>query len=60
MINTAENSLKIGNGIFTIRDISKILNLPYHKVTFWLNNYWDGELGAEYKNVYSWTVKKSN
>jgi uncharacterized protein (DUF433 family) len=34
----------IGNGIYTISDISKILRLPYQKAYRWVNAYWDGIL----------------
>lgn len=56
---TQENNLKIGNGIYMIPDISRILRLPYHKVNSWVNKYWDGELGIEYQNEYSWVVDNS-
>lgn len=51
-----ENHLQIGNGFYTIPDISWILGLPKSKVRFWLNKYWDGELGANFKKQYSWSV----
>ena len=54
-----ENKLKIGNGIYTIPEIAKILRLPYHKVSHWVNNYWDGELGREFQSRYSWTINNT-
>ncbi|MGF1637011.1 MAG: DUF433 domain-containing protein [Cyclobacteriaceae bacterium] len=54
-----ENKLNIGSGIYTIPDISRILRLPYHKVNFWVNKYWDGELGKEFQHQYSWCVDKT-
>lgn len=51
-----DNKLNIGSGIYTIPDIASILRLPYHKVNLWVNKYWDGELGKEFSNQYSWTV----
>ncbi len=51
-----ENSLKLGNGIYTTQEIAQILRLPYSKVYFWIKNYWDGELGKVYKKNYSWSV----
>ncbi|WP_340077158.1 DUF433 domain-containing protein [Leptobacterium sp. I13] len=54
-----ENSLTIGNGVYTIPEVAKILRLPYHKVNLWVNNYWDGELGKAFKGKYSWSVNKS-
>lgn len=54
-----ENKLSLGNGIYTIREISRILRLPYGKVHRWLNKYWDGELGKAFEGNYSWRVDKS-
>ncbi|MFW6046852.1 MAG: DUF433 domain-containing protein [Candidatus Woesearchaeota archaeon] len=51
-----ENSLELGNGIYTIPEIAKILRLPYYKVNTWVNKYWDGRLGQEFKKKYSWTI----
>jgi uncharacterized protein (DUF433 family) len=54
-----ENHLKIGSGFYTISDVAKILRLPYQRVSMWVNRYWDGELGKEYENKYSWVVDGS-
>jgi uncharacterized protein (DUF433 family) len=51
-----ENTLTIGNGIYTVPDIANILQLPYHKVNTWLNKYWDGKLGKEFQGKYSWRI----
>lgn len=51
-----EDSLKIGNGIYTVGEISRILRLPYAKVSAWLKRYWDGRLGEAYSRNYSWKV----
>ena len=51
-----ENTLAIGNGIYTVPDVATILRLPYHKVNTWLNQYWDGKLGKVFKGKYSWRV----
>lgn len=53
---TISANLKIGNGIYTIPDISRILRLPYHKVRHWVDKYWDEILGLENNRRYSWTV----
>ena len=50
------NKLAIGNGIYTVPDIARILQLPYSKVNTWLNEYWDGKLGRAFKGKYSWRV----
>ncbi len=54
-----ENKLKLGNGIYTTKDIANILRLPYAKVRTWINKYWDGELGKAYEHEYSWTIQNS-
>lgn len=51
-----ENKLAIGNGIYTVPDIARILRLPYSKVNTWLKEYWDGKLGKAYQDQYSWRV----
>ena len=56
---TFENTVAIGNGIYTPKDISNILRIPPGKVRRWINQYWDGRLGKEYKKKYSWTVDGS-
>ncbi|MEQ8879104.1 MAG: DUF433 domain-containing protein [Cyclobacteriaceae bacterium] len=52
-----ENQLALGNGIYTLSEISQILRIPYGKVNRWVNQYWDGELGKRYESAYSWTVQ---
>jgi len=54
-----ENTLKLGNGIYTTAEIAQILQIPYKKVHLWINKYWDGELGKAYEGEYSWTVDNS-
>lgn len=54
-----ENTLKIGQGIYTRRDIADILRQPYQKVSRWINVYWDGKLGKEYNDCYSWRTDGS-
>jgi len=49
-----ENEPKIGIGIYTSSEISKILRVPYNKVYTWMNKYWDGKLGLNYGSQYSW------
>ncbi len=44
----------LGEGIFTVRDVADILNLPPAKVRHWLNTYWDGRFGS-----YSWKTDNS-
>jgi|SRR5690625_23035 len=56
---TFENILKIGVGVYTVPEISKILRLPYEKVHRWVRIYWEKELGEVYTNEYSWEVEGS-
>ena len=51
-----ENKLDIGTGCYTASEIAHILQVPYHKVHTWMNKYWDGKLGKEFGEKYSWTV----
>ena len=53
---TTTNELALGNGIYTVSEISQILRIPYHKVHRWLTRYWDGELGTKFQRSYSWSV----
>ncbi|TDG35367.1 DUF433 domain-containing protein [Pedobacter changchengzhani] len=55
-MKTFENKLKLGNGIYTVKEISQILRVPYHKINLWITKYWDGELGKAYEQNYSWKV----
>jgi uncharacterized protein (DUF433 family) len=55
-LKTFENKLQLGNGIYTIKEISQILRVPYHKINLWITKYWDGELGKAYEQNYSWKV----
>lgn len=54
-----ENHLELGSGIFTIPDISAILNLDYQKVHKLLNEYWDKRFANELGKKYSWKVHNS-
>ena len=54
-----ENKFDIGTGCYTASDIAKILQLPYSKVHRWMVVYWDGKLGKELGQNYSWQVDKS-
>jgi uncharacterized protein (DUF433 family) len=45
-MSTTNETIKprLGEGVYTARDISKILNLDYEKVYRWLVGYWSGGL----------------
>jgi uncharacterized protein (DUF433 family) len=40
-----DNHPQIGHGIFLPKDISHILDLPYHKVRHWVFEFWDNKFG---------------
>jgi uncharacterized protein (DUF433 family) len=54
-----ENNAEIGNGIFTIPDIARILHLNYFKVRNLLNEYWDKRFLSGYGEKYSWVINNS-
>lgn len=45
---------KLGEGIYSISDISFLLKLPKQKVRRWLNDFWDIRLAEKYDQKYSW------
>ncbi|MET4080734.1 uncharacterized protein (DUF433 family) [Pedobacter sp. UYP30] len=56
MLENFENKLQLGNGVYTIPEISHILRISAQKVRCWISKYWDGELGTAYEQNYSWKV----
>lgn len=50
------NYLGLGNGIYTIPDISLILNVPNSMVHRYVKNYWDEKFGNYYGERYSWSI----
>lgn len=46
----------LGTGIYTIPDVASILKLPYFKVNKWINVFWDGKLGKEFQQMYTWNI----
>jgi uncharacterized protein (DUF433 family) len=54
-----ENKLQLGIGIYTVTEIAHILNIPRKKVDRWLREYWEGELGNEFAENYSWKTDGS-
>lgn len=54
-----ENKPQLGLGIYTPAEIAQILRLPYYKVNRWIDKYWDGELGHEFEQRYSWKTDNS-
>ncbi len=49
---------KIGEGIYTTSDISKILLLQPSKVKRWVNNFWDNKFNQINNEEYSWNEGK--
>ena len=43
------NYPKIGEGVFLIRDVAEILQLPYSKVRHWLIEFWEGRFSKDYR-----------
>lgn len=54
-----ENKVEIGNGIYTLPDLAKILNLDYQKVHRLLNEYWDKRFAGDLGDKYSWSIGNS-
>lgn len=53
-----KNKSSIGDGVFTISDLSRILKIHKGKARRWLKQYWDGQLGFENER-YSWKADGS-
>ncbi len=48
---------QLGAGIYTIADISQLLNRPKSKVRRYINEYWDERLGRKlFNETYSWAI----
>ena len=57
MITATFHKQQLGSGIYTIPDISKILDIPQAKVRRYLNEYWDERLGKKlFNETYSWST----
>lgn len=54
-----ENRPQLGMGIYTPREIADLLKMDYAKVNRWISAYWDGELGKEFEQKYSWKIDGS-
>jgi len=44
-------------GIFLVKDVSEILNLPYSNVRYWLFEFWDVRFSKDSTSVYSFGEK---
>lgn len=53
-MNFTEIHSKLGEGIYSVSDISFLLKLPKQKVRRWLNDFWDNKLAEKYNQKYSW------
>ena len=52
---------ELGCGIYTIPDISRLLNIERRKVTRYISEYFDEKIGRElFNDTYSWSVNKRN
>ncbi len=63
MITKRKKELKaeatIGEGIYSVKDVSQILFLPYHKVNYWLNVFWDNKFINNNFKSYSFGSKQN-
>lgn len=50
--NTINIKAKLGEGIYLVRDVSKILKLDYEKVYRWIVGYWTGNLQEHYNYTF--------
>ncbi len=50
--NTINIEARIGEGIYLVKDVSKILGLDYEKVYRWIIGYWTGNLQAHYNYTF--------
>jgi len=58
-MTSINSKVHIGKGIYTLSDVSKILNLEYSKVNSWVSRYWDALFVLNDGKKHSWKVKKS-
>lgn len=57
MNKTIQHKSKLGYGLYTIPDISRILGFPQSTVSRYIKLYWDKKVGKEvYGDSYSWSV----
>ena len=54
MIIQIRNKPELGGGIYTLPDITMILDLPKNRANRWLSEYWDGKFGKKRNTKYSW------
>jgi uncharacterized protein (DUF433 family) len=54
-----ENKPQIGKGIYVTRDVANILNISYEKANRWITSLWDGKLGKQFQEKYSWKIDDS-
>ena len=43
-----DNKARLGEGVFLVADVAKILELPLPKVRFWLLEFWNKKFGLEH------------
>jgi uncharacterized protein (DUF433 family) len=52
---------ELGSGIYTIPDISRLLNIDRRKVNRYISEYWDERMGRKlFRDTYSWSTDKRN
>lgn len=50
--NIYDIKAKLGEGIYLVKDVSKILHLEYEKVYRWIVGYWGGNLDTHFKYTF--------
>lgn len=57
MNKVIQHKSKLGYGLYTIPDISRILGFPQSTISRYIKLYWDKKLGKElYGDSYSWSI----
>ncbi len=56
---TTLSDLKLGEGIYTVSEVAKLLNLPHQKVHRWISKYWDSDLAQQRLKPYSWRIDRT-
>jgi uncharacterized protein (DUF433 family) len=51
-----KESIRLGDGVFTVYDVAQILRIPYHKANYWFNSYVKDKLQKSSKFQYYFKV----
>ena len=53
MTSETQSAFGLGTGLYTVPDISSILNLPQPKVRRWLKDYWNNQFAENSQSLFS-------